>query len=210
MTNTIDTLEQKLATARAEQQAELAAEVARRDAALVEHSRRELAAIDLPSLRRQARDARQAFEQALMDTPAFASLLAVKEAEWAAHQAGHDTVGHQTVIARAEGKPEPRFYDGVTPLPPSLSDIENALGHILSDRLAAAEVAKADRRREAAETTLTPEQLEEIEQEQELARRRAQVIGDSSTDVTDMTDAQRVALGLPPGSSRTQTSSTYR
>lgn len=201
-TKTVAEIEADLTAARQVETDRITAEIDRRETAQVEFARQRLAAYDSGALSREAQQATGKIESAIAADPVFAAMINAKAAEWRAHRAAHAAVRDRQVIARAEGHHEPvRPYDG--PAPSSLDPaaiVARLASLLLHEQMDAEQETEQDAEREALSTTLTDEQVNAVEAERDLARRRAEVER-NSIDVTGMSDAERAEHGLPSGRS---------
>jgi hypothetical protein len=202
MSTSITELQQQLAQAEAN-------EKARQDREYAEHQRREVAAADerLSSYdrdryAREANEAWQRFLQVFEETPAFAALADAQAAKWRAHRAAHAAVLDRTTIARARGDELPRPYDGRPPEALGLHTILSVLEAMLRERMDGDEEAEQQAMRDAVARDLTPEQRQQAEAHLKAGEVKASdEPSPDSIDVTGMSDAERVKLGLPPGMS---------
>lgn len=203
--STVQELQQQLAQAEAD-------EKARQDEEYAEQQRREVAAAverlsgyDRGRYTQEANEAWQRFVQAFNDTPVFAALADAQAAKWRAHRAAHAAVSDQTAIARARGDELPRLFDGKPPEAFGIHTILSAVEAMVRERIDADEEAEQQARRDALTRDLTPEQRQQAEAHLNAGKSRvSDEPAPDSIDVTGMTDAERVKLGLPPGSSRTE------
>lgn len=207
MTQTIEELHQQLEDARRAEEQRQAAEYAAAQQRELDYRRQRLASYDRTALTREVRQAHAAFVDALAADPVFAAFIDAQAARWREYRAAEVAHQDRAWIARAEGSTPPHDSGTRAPQPLSADALLSAVGTLLAERIEA-QTAEVDAQFAAAVfgEGLTPEQLLEAEAQAEAARRResARSATGGSTDVTGMSDADRAALGLPLGSSRTE------
>jgi hypothetical protein len=191
-------LEAELAEARRAEAAEIQAEVERRDAALLAYARKRLDAYDDQQLQADVTAARRRLVEAVANDPVWSALVEWKAAQWRRHRAGHAAALDHNALAVAEGEPASAVYDAPAPGPINLRELDSLIEFGLLDRMEAEREAEQNAYVEAAASTLTAEQIQLLEQERDLERRRAEVV-QHSIDVTGMSDAQRQAALLDKG-----------
>lgn len=195
----ITELEQQLAAARAEQEAEQAREAAEQERREVAAAVERLTGYDRDRYAREANEAWQRFVQAFEETPVFAALADAQAARWRAHRAAHTAVADRTTIARARGDELPRFYDGGAPDAITPDTLIRVLEAMLRARMDADEEAEQQAYLVALARDLTPEQRQKAEAHLKARQTKHEEPHPTSIDVTCMTEAEREANGLPLG-----------
>lgn len=201
---TIDELQAKLDQARADEWAK--AEEATRQAHVREtaYRRQRLAQHDPRARMEDVQTSHRAFLQALEADPVWSAFAEARAAHWRQHRAHQEAHNDRVHLATVEGHTPP--HDSGTSAPPetTVQTFFAAVMSMVEGRvLAHGEQVDAELS-DAVTGDLTPGQAQAVEAEAEEERRReaAKVTMTGSIDVTGMSDADREAHGLPPGSSR--------
>jgi hypothetical protein len=204
-TKTVAELEQQIAevkAAEAKAQQESAREMEQRDLA---YRRQRLAEYDRPTLRQVSAQAERAFMAALNDSPLITAFLATQATRWREYRLGQLAHNDRVALSLADGK-EPPHDAGASAPHLTAANFINALERAIGQAIEAASAELDEAHSLGVLGTADPAVAAAAGEAAETERRRqaALHVASGSIDVTGMSDPEREALGLPPGSSRTK------